>query len=113
MSEDSQPQRKQKKRRGRLGDLWELNGKTLEEALFKISNWIGYYGSNAKLEAIADCDQPYDWYGEYETPETDKEMEERLAKATKAEARREAKRKKVEEAELKELARLKEKYGIT
>ena len=108
-------------------DLYDFDG-SLENVRNIIDGLIKEYGASAMLdhdydhEPYSGCggwgcsgDRVYYFEVRYEREETDAEMEKRLATARKRrESLRANKAKKAaakEEAERKELARLKEKYG--
>lgn len=108
--------RKMKKERETLS-LYDFDGKLAEVRDF-VDSLIDKYGKDARLDNDTewdyDCDRSV-FYLHYEREETDAEMDKRIKAAAKARERRKIQKAKDDAAkearELKELARLRKKYG--
>lgn len=105
------------KKEERVLSLYDFDG-TLESVRGFIDHLIEEYGKDATLDNCTewdyDCDRSI-YRLHYEREETDAEMDKRLKAAAKARIRRKAQKIKEDAAkearELKELARLRKKYG--
>jgi len=102
--------RKLIKRRHSLGDLANLEDKSLLELKNWVKELIQEFGVQSTLSRISYWDAPYEFFIDHVTPETDKELNSRRSQQLKI--KKSAKKRAVVEkaAELKELERLKAKY---